>query len=134
MNKNIIIGILVIALGVLGYVGLNKDKVFGSGSITGIQAITSGVYAIASTTEAWTASETTGTSMSVAVNSSTTVGTTAVQVLAPNTGRMKASVCNTSAVAGFVSFNNSVTSTPGKVGYFVLGTGVYVPAGSCINL
>lgn len=136
--KKLSIGLAVISAVVLASFALSfiavKYSVQNYGAaITQIQTVTTGVWAIASTTEAWSAYEQTGTVMSPGVNSSTTVGTTAVQILAPNTGRVKASVCNNSGTVGFLSFNNSATSTPGATGYFVVGTGRAVLAGACYS-
>ena len=128
-----IIGTVSLASFLISFVAVKYaiNKSFGGGAVVQIQTVTTAVWAIASTTEPWTTSEQTGSIMSASVNSSSTVGTTAVQLLAPNTGRVKASVCNNSASAGFIAFNNTVTSTVGATGYFALGTGVLVPAGQC---
>ena len=130
--KNILLTI-GITLGLVLIVSAFGEKNLGA-SIIGSQVPTQGVWAVASTSQPWTALEVSGSLANAAVNSSTTVGTTAVQVLAPNSGRVKASVCNNSSIPGFLTLNSSVTTTPGAANYFVAGTGQIVPAGSCINL
>jgi len=135
-NKGIYVlgAALLILVGALFVVNIHGSQPTAGASVVSAPVFTGGVWVIASSTETFNTSEVSGTFFSPFVNSSSSVGTTATQVLAPNPGRVAGTVCNEGAVNAWLTIATTVTSTVGQSNYFAQHTGRLLVPSACYEL
>jgi len=135
MKKTFLISISVIIVGIIFVVFGAKTENLGS-SVPTLSPITTGVWAVhnTSTNQVWSVQEVTGNLNNQSTNSSANVSSTAVRLLAPNTGRVDGFVCNNGTVSGWISRGTTVTTTAGQSNYFSTSTGILVPSETCFDL
>lgn len=134
MNNNkyyalsLVLVVLVFGGAILATLSRIPKSSFG-GAVVSSPVIVNGVNAVMATTtpQIWSVSEIAGSLSSTSTNSQVLVGATTTQLLAPNSGRVWGSVCNESALNGWISFARAAATQ-------ATSTGRLVPAGTCFQL